>query len=323
MSASYVWVVWAGLLGTLGAWWISRNGRLDPLERRRLHRHATPRGGGAGIALAGVLAALVAAPGVGWSAAGLAAAALAGAWEDRYGLAARWRLLLHLLAAGCLVAATLPTAPLGLQVLVVVAVAGFINLVNFMDGANGLVALQALICGLALGPDPAAWMLAAAALGFLPLNFPRARVFLGDVGSYVLGAWIAWLWLRQWGDGNSSIGGLGMLLGLVPLWLDAGLTLARRILSGRRWYAAHREHLYQWAIRCGASHVQISMGYAALATLLWTWVWAVQAGGQGTLWHWALVLVPALGIAWQGTRIALWRRHRRQCRARRSSGGGP
>jgi hypothetical protein len=72
----------------------------------------------------------------------------------------------------------------------------FVNAWNFMDGSNGMITLQALVIALAVGTWPgqdaglalAALALAGACLGFLPWNFPRARVFLGDAGSLLLGS---------------------------------------------------------------------------------------------------------------------------------------
>lgn len=322
------------LLGLLGAWWVSRHGRLDELERRRLHQRATPRGGGIGIALAALLMLLLALldPAqirLAVALVGVSLAAVAGAWEDRHGLAARWRLLLHVCAAVLLVGALLPAAPWWLQLLLVIALAGMINLVNFMDGANGLVALQAVLCGLgmsALG-QPLGLPLALAVLGFLPLNFPRARVFLGDVGSYVIGAWMALLWLlaaaqpAPGSPGGAQDSRLALLawIGLAPLLLDSGWTLLTRILRGRRWYSAHREHLYQWAVRSGWSHARVSLAYALSVALLWTLAWYAQAQEQSVaqLWLLALLVAALLSVLWWWARFALLRLHRRQLRAAR------
>ena len=154
-------------------------------------------------------------------------------------------------------------------------IVGYTNAFNFMDGINGLAAGQAiltgfgmaLLAGLASGQwsvvssqwstvsPPVLWSLAiaSAALGFLPHNFPRSRMFMGDVGSAPLGFCLAMLvlWLAM-------EAGAWMLIPLVLLHanfvLDTGITLVRRIIRGERWYDAHREHFYQRLIRSGKSH---------------------------------------------------------------------
>jgi UDP-N-acetylmuramyl pentapeptide phosphotransferase/UDP-N-acetylglucosamine-1-phosphate transferase len=148
-----------------------------------------------------------------------------------------------------------------------------VNAWNFMDGSNGMIALQTAVIAvlLALWPrqDPAiacaSVALAAACLGFLPFNLPRARVFLGDVGSHVLGA--AVVLLLGWSLRAGSLTWLQALLLCTPVLLDCGLTLARRIVRGRPFWLAHREHLFQYAVRKGHSHARVAIAYA-LATVL-------------------------------------------------------
>ena len=92
---------------------------------------------------------------------------------------------------------------------------------------------------------------AAAAAGFLPFNFPRARIFMGDVGSGVLGLLIAVAVLWQMSaPGHRAASGVVLCSAFVT---DASCTLVSRIVRGRRWYSAHREHLYQWLVRSGFS----------------------------------------------------------------------
>jgi UDP-N-acetylmuramyl pentapeptide phosphotransferase/UDP-N-acetylglucosamine-1-phosphate transferase len=95
--------------------------------------------------------------------------------------------------------------------------------------------------------------LAGASLGFLPYNFPQARLFLGDSGSYFIGGWQAALVIA------------GLRAGLPPeavgaplaIYLaDTGTTLLKRIRAGDVWHQPHREHAYQRLIRQGWSHVR-------------------------------------------------------------------
>jgi UDP-N-acetylmuramyl pentapeptide phosphotransferase/UDP-N-acetylglucosamine-1-phosphate transferase len=257
-----------------------RRGMLDLPGQRRSHQLPTPRGGGVGI----VVAMLVCLPGVTWSlratfptpgllglsCLALLLVALAGWWDDHRPLPAWPRLAVQLLACALLC--------VGLQAwsvawwwlpLLVVGGAWSINLHNFMDGIDGLLAQQAVFVGgglaaLAWAADLpalalAAACLAASALAFGCFNWPPARIFMGDVGSGSIGllvfAFSATLWRVD------------------PAWLwpalilssafvaDASLTLLTRIWRGRRWYSAHREHLYQWLARRTGSHSRADAAY--------------------------------------------------------------
>jgi len=149
-------------------------------------------------------------------------------------------------------------------------VVGYTNAFNFMDGINGIAAGQAIVTGFGMAllgglalhgyhDAPVLWSLAigSAALGFLPHNFPQARMFMGDVGSAPLGFLLAvlvlWLALDV---------GAWLLIPLALLHanfvLDTGITLVRRILRGERWYEPHREHFYQRLIRAGKSHTFVT-----------------------------------------------------------------
>jgi UDP-N-acetylmuramyl pentapeptide phosphotransferase/UDP-N-acetylglucosamine-1-phosphate transferase len=251
-----------------------RRGLMDAPGRRRSHVVATPRGGGIGFVL--VLAALApllltpATLGLSFSA-GLLAVAAVGWWDDHRPLSARFRLVVHVLAVAQFLW-VLQGTPTDMQTalhfgLGLLWIVSLVNFWNFIDGINGLAALQAVIAaGLYAGLAQAAGLAGAAVLlGFLPYNLPRARLFMGDVGSgalgFALGAFALLLlpsvrapWL--------------LLLPVAAVLADAGLTLAKRMLLGRRWYAAHREHLYQWWVRRGASHVRVSLAYAAFSLLV-------------------------------------------------------
>lgn len=331
MLATLAWVTCAaGLAGAVGAWWVSGRGRLDPVEQRRLHRVATPRGGGLGIAVALLVAACwLAAQGqvAGWyGVAALLLVAGAGALEDGPGLAARWRLLAQLLGAGLLVAGHAAQLPAWSWLPLVVGIAGWVNLVNFVDGANGLIGIQAVLAGLAWGLGwplaglaPLALVLAGSSLGFLPLNFPRARVFLGDVGSYAIGLVTAWLWLSALAEPGASGFWFG-LIGSLPILLDGGWTLLTRIVRGRRWYSAHREHLYQWLVRLGISHARISLAWGALALLLWLGAMATPASALPQL---AVAGAAAGSLCWWLLRARLPHWHRRRQRQAASCNRNP
>ncbi|RZA28207.1 MAG: lipopolysaccharide biosynthesis protein, partial [Proteobacteria bacterium] len=105
---------------------------------------------------------------------------------------------------------------------------------------------------------------AAATCGFLPFNFPRARIFLGDVGSGALGYLVAMLLLAV----PSHQGKWWLaLLPLSAFLIDAGFTLAGRMLAGERWWQPHVRHLYQaWARKLGG-HATVTLAYAVFSLL--------------------------------------------------------
>lgn len=285
------WVLAAGLTSAALSWAALHYAHwrqvLDMPGRRRSHVTPTPRGGGVAI----TLTLLLALPWLGWGdlllpagfALGLGGVAAIGWVDDHRPLRARTRLVMHLFAALVLVTLLLQVyeSPLPRWALIISATLAFfwlvgcINAWNFMDGSNGLVTSQCIWLGLMLahvfstmtgegtvGAAPwagVALILAAANIGFLPFNFPRAAIFLGDVGSGALGLTCGLLLLvAAWLDP-----GRVWVLFLLPsaLLVDAGMTLAWRIIAGRRWYTAHREHLYQWLIRSGRSHTQVALLY--------------------------------------------------------------
>ena len=320
-----------------------RSGMIDAPGARRSHAIATPRGGGIGIVVAVLLFGFAPLLGLdaaatAWTMVALAAVALVGWVDDHRSLSATLRVATHL-AAGALATACgfglTDAASLPLAAAVALAIAGSVNLHNFMDGINGLLATQvlfvfgAIAVAAACASADASLLLAvvvlAATLAFLPFNFPRARIFLGDVGSGALGFLVAAGGGMAVADGALS---LPALVALCSAFLvDAGLTLASRVLGGRRWYRAHREHLYQWLVRTGYGHPRVVALY-----LGWNLVVALPAavgaealarrgaaaGAPHSLYSWVVAgLVLAVGST-------VWWRVKRHClvRARQGHGAG-
>ncbi len=158
------------------------------------------------------------------------------------------------------------------------------NAMNFIDGLNGLAGGVALVACLFLAyisAMQAGWfvyfaalLLAAGLVGFLPFNFPRARIFMGDVGSQFCGFMLAVL-----GVAASRFGAVEMPFVLVPLLLfgvlfDVAFTLVRRLLAGQNVTHAHRGHLYQFAQRGGIDPRAVAVvhwgfaGFGGLTCLL-------------------------------------------------------
>ena len=153
------------------------------------------------------------------------------------------------------------------------------NAMNFIDGLNGLAGGVALIAagflaGIAAAHDGwfayfAALMLIAGLAGFLPFNFPRARIFMGDVGSQFCGFVLAVLAVVA-----SRFEGVELSFLIVPMLLsgvlfDVAFTLIRRGLAGERITEAHRGHLYQVAQRSGVPWLIVTLVH---------WVFAVFGG---------------------------------------------
>lgn len=283
------------ILGSLGlATWLvgaaiayaQRRGMLDHPGQRRSHALPTPRGGGIGI----VVAALVTVPGAlrtlpaAWSptlvaalAGALALVALIGWRDDHRPLGVLPRLAIQLLGVGLFGVALLAPAHAWIWLpLWVLAGAWSINLHNFMDGIDGLLAQQTIFVAAGLGAlaasitqpalATAAFAVAAAALGFWFYNRSPARIFMGDVGSGSLGLLLAALVAMVW---RVQPGLLWSALILCSSFVaDASLTLLNRFLRGRRWYTAHREHLYQWLVRSGCTHAQSSRCYLGWNVLI-------------------------------------------------------
>lgn len=126
-----------------------------------------------------------------------------------------------------------------------------INAVNLFDGLDGLAGTAGLLAALGSGwmavmrgLDPTfGLVLAGAVAGFLVLNWHRARVFLGDNGSYVVGLFIAYAVLRATPSGaETRLVVAASLLGV--FLLDLVATVLRRRLNGRPLFAGDRGHLY-------------------------------------------------------------------------------
>ncbi len=292
-------------LGLTG-WLKQRFGQalLDLPNDRSSHTQPTPRGGGLGFCLAFAITSLL-----GWGLSYfwptavlnlfpnplyvvlvLLPLAIVGLLDDLFTLSAKVRYAVQLSAAVIAFlsfgAFSLTGLPETLWVAVLmggVTLIGFtalVNFYNFMDGLDGLVAsVTALQLGfLALYlQQPIWWLLVAALLGFLWWNWSPAKIFMGDVGSTVLGASVAIALIVPAAD-PMNVAALAITL---PLTADAIYTLTRRLLKGENIFQAHRTHLYQRLQQSGWNHGRVAIAYG-----LWTVLLAVLIGewdGVGSL----------------------------------------
>lgn len=311
----------AAFLVRLSVTYAQRLGLIDEPGNRRSHVIPTPRGGGIGIVIAIFLAVCIAFFMHQWhvtplfilgSGIGILSVATIGWWDDHRPLSAINRILVHF-AVGVLLFFSLRTHwpensfSAVLCFLIVVSVMWSINLHNFMDGINGLLSLQTIFVFLAfalLAIEKGAWSFAwinlciiAAVVGFLPFNFPRARIFMGDVGSGTLGylvAVMAWL-----GIAEHLVSLPEALLISSAFVTDTGCTLFSRMVRGRRWYKAHREHLYQWLVRVRHSHGQVVSMYMLwnLALVMPLLLW-MQRLSKSLSWLMVMCVYVFAAIVW-------------------------
>ena len=281
-------------------------------NHRSSHTVPTPTGGGVGFALIFLIASsafllrnnneLMA----GWVAMVVGGAGIAclGYIDDHRHIPAKYRLLLHLAAVlGLLFAMPeLPevVTPIGvvnasiiLMPIYALGLVWLLNLYNFMDGVDGIASIEAVTTAVGAaalavlnGYEQWGWLLAALAAsvtGFGMINWPPAKIFMGDVGSGFLGY---------------TLGALALLTaanGSVPLWcwmillavfvVDASVTLVRRALRGQRVYEAHRSHAYQILSRRLASHQKITLLVGSI-NILWLFPLAWLANEHPT---WGIV----------------------------------
>lgn len=263
----------AGLAPFVRAYML-KSGFLDIPNHRSSHIIPTPRAGG--IACLGGLAAAVAVAvladhRVAWPVLiGAVVLSLVGLADDRNDLPAVWRLGCQAVT-GALVGLALggPWAAVAGMLLFL----PLVNATNFMDGINGISSLTMVVWGISAivvgGNVEAEWLqviggvTAGLALGFLPFNAPGARLFLGDVGSYLFGALVAGGTLLAWSL-DLPVAPLAAPLAIYAV--DTGAALLRRAARGESLTQAHREHVYQTLTGpLGFPHLGVAAYAAALA----------------------------------------------------------
>lgn len=307
--------------------WALRRAVIAIPNERSLHVTPTPHGGGLAIVIVvlTVEALLLGCSLIPWrvgAATWLASLCLAllGLRDDIQSMSARGRLLLQILvalgwtlwvmhtmqialtpapapaaaaataAAATAAATATATADALIGAASVLGIVWLVNLYNFMDGSDGLAAVQAIGAGL-IGAALALWsgdfsnatialLLAASSAGFLCLNWRPAKIFMGDVGAYFLGGQFAMLAAAQFiqtsqpADTQSAAGAwlahlpwLWLIL-LAPFVVDATLTLLLRLARREHLASAHRSHAFQLLALMGWSHQRIALGLGALLVLV-------------------------------------------------------
>src|SRR5262249_31846832 len=240
-------------------------GWIDQPEDRKLHRHATAVLGGVVVFVSAVVAwgiTLRATPHspVDWEAwyllAGAAAMLALGLWDDRFGMRPSVKMLGQAAAATMLVSTGLMPhvgLPVGVEAAItLVALVALMNAVNFLDNMNGMLGGISAIAFLgfawtslergANGVAAAQLALAGACLGFLPHNFPRARIFLGDAGSLFLGYSLGASALMTMFGTAPGWGRAGALLILAYPAFDMIFVVLTRMRDRRPVYQGGKDH---------------------------------------------------------------------------------
>ncbi len=274
----------------------------DRPDARKAHTKVTPKSGGVGIVAAFLLGILLlyrygevsrlAQPLFLGVIAASALIALVSLLDDLFDFPFLVKLAAQLIAAAVAVGSGLSAAHFAFPIIGVVTLgwAGpalsliwimFVtNAMNFIDGLNGLAAGTALIACLFLAGIAgvhggffvytAALLLAGGVAGFLPFNYPRAKIFMGDVGSQFCGFMLALLGIAATRYQDVSLSFLIVPLLLSGVLLDVSFTLVRRARAGENLARAHRGHLYQVAHRAGMDDRLIAAMY---------WGFALFGGG--------------------------------------------
>lgn len=176
------------------------------------------------------------------------------------------------------------------------------NLYDFMDGIDGLAGIEgflvaSLIGGLAVFFSPVlaplCVVLAGAVLGFLFLNFPPAKVFMGDVGGHFLGLMFGVIAIIGETEGLPF---LVIVLFLGAFLFDSIYTIFRRFLLGENITQAHLTHLYQRLNRLGWSVIRVDFCFGVCTILLGVTGY-LAVFGYGTL---AMIMGGVIGVTLVG-----------------------
>lgn len=284
--------------GAVGAWLVASHGHifglLDEPNHRSSHSKATPKGGGIGILAALVIAViglklnfLVWLPAV--------ALSLVSFYGDRLHMSAKLRLALQFACAGFTVWTVVQPdmTTVWLMIFFAFFIVGTANYYNFMDGINGIAGITGLVgFGLlasysrnsSLELSNLCISIAAGCLGFLPFNMPRARVFMGDVGSILLGFVFAAV-VMMLADSVASFICLASFI--FPYYADELISVFVRLKKRKNLLEPHRGHLYQLlANELKISHWKISVCYGIIQLVVACGAVSLEKSHPGYLCLW-------------------------------------
>ncbi|BBO87641.1 MraY family glycosyltransferase [Desulfosarcina ovata] len=271
-------------LGSLGAWLILRYaGTIDLLDHsndRSSHKGVIPKGGGIGILAAIVISSISAkiTPAFWGAATALSFISLLG---DRKEISPKLRLTVQFISAIIFLVFshqyTHTSYPIPAILFFVLFIVATTNWYNFMDGINGIAAITAIV-GFSLltyynldsHSNNKLTILSVSiifsCLGFMPFNFPKAKVFMGDVGSILIGFVFSSFVVMLSDNFLDFVCLTGFLF---PFYADEFVTMAIRLKDGENFFKAHRRHFYQLlANEMSIEHWKVSIGYGLLQLIV-------------------------------------------------------
>ncbi|MCX7121958.1 MAG: glycosyltransferase family 4 protein [Gammaproteobacteria bacterium] len=266
---------------------------LDKPNQRSLHQIPTPRGGGLAFVVLFYVALVFLTlhhfieTNIFLSLLSGIPIAVVGYCDDLFGVKARLRALVHVLSAiwGMVCLHGVPNlnfgsvrfhSPVLFFMLAVFITVWFTNLYNFMDGIDGLAAMEAVFVSAAAGgfllldgfqgTALLCFALTFSVLGFLVWNWPPAKIFMGDVGSGFLGYIFAMLMWISNSQHQLSFPTWWILLSVFIA--DASYTLIHRLIQKKKLGMAHREHAFQRLNQAGLTHKQVTTSVLGINVLL-------------------------------------------------------
>jgi Fuc2NAc and GlcNAc transferase len=269
----------SGILGISGAWIILSYGfklrLLDRPSRRSSHRKITPKGAGIGILAAFLISSLYLPISISFWIPAVFVSVLS-IFGDRYEISPKIRLILHFLAALVFLISlkgtfhNLKMIDYSAIILLSFFIVGTSNLYNFMDGIDGIAGITGIVgfgllalYGILSGTNPDLIHLCISiifgCIGFLFFNFPKAKVFMGDVGSILLGFVFSGMIILI---SKNIFDFICLTCFLFPFYADEFNTMILRIKNGENLSQPHRKHFYQiLANEYKIPHWKVSIGY--------------------------------------------------------------
>ena len=279
------WLVYvmSFIFGVIGAWGIIRYGHLlhliDVVNHRSSHSGNIPKGGGIGILFSFVPACIH----FNFSIAywlSVVIISMVSLIDDRYELSVSLRLFIQILCALVVVICFVPGKSYNNFLaffFMIFFIVGTANIYNFMDGINGIAGITSIVAFGSLGlylylNDVSSAYVALCIVmvlsssGFLLFNLPQAKVFLGDVGSILLGFVFSSIIIMV---SDNFIEFITMSGFLFVFYFDEVITMRARISNGESLIKPHRKHLYQLLVNeMKIEHWKVSVAYGFIQAII-------------------------------------------------------